>query len=445
MKTKITVLSVIIVLSMFFLSIIVGLKHMHAVGEGAMNMKDTTMAEASVSARDAGVMTGCTVDRQIQSFAYEENIIDPLTKAAFENGTAVPSAAAASDTSMQAAAAQDDAAQTKIVSLSLDKESGKEAAKQQEAKAKYSDIGIATASSYVNIRKSASTDGEVLGKLYKDAAAKILKTKGGWYLVESGSVKGYVKSDYLKTGLSDKELKKYGTLSIVVKVDGLNVREKADTESDKVDVIYKDETYPVIKQLDDWVKVNITDDKVTGYIKSEYADIIIDFKDAVSKEEEEEIRELKAQASAKKEAAKKAKEIQIKQGDGLSYTDEELKLLACLIHAEAGGQSYEGKLAVANIVLNRVKSGKFSNTIKSVIYSPGQFSVASSGSLAKQLSNYNNYCTNSQLLSIKAAKAALKGSNNVGKRLYFNSYKSAVRNGYDDEPNCVKIDDQLYW
>ena len=129
----------------------------------------------------------------------------------------------------------------------------------------------------------------------------------------------------------------------------------------------------------------------------------------------------------------------------MDYTQEELKLLACLVHAEAGDQSYEGKLAVANVVLNRVKSRKYANTIEAVIYQPGQFTVARSGSLDKQLDRYENYSTNSQLLTIKAAKAALSGANNIGSRLYFNTYESAVNKGYDQKKNSVKIEDHLFW
>ena len=119
--------------------------------------------------------------------------------------------------------------------------------------------------------------------------------------------------------------------------------------------------------------------------------------------------------------------------------------MACLVYAEAGNQSYEGKLAVANVVLNRVKSKKYPNTIKDVIYQPGQFTVAKSGSLAKQLEKYESYSTESQLLTIKAAKAALSGANNIGNRLYFHAYKSAVSKGYDKKKNAVKIEDHIFW
>lgn len=303
----------------------------------------------------------------------------------------------------------------------------------------YWNIGISAAKSYVNIRDEATTESEVIGKLYKDSGARILDTVDDWYYIESGSVKGYVKSEFIITGIPDEELiEKYGILRISVTSDGLNVREKPDIDSNKLTVIYKNERYPVIELNDEWIKIEITDDKVMGYVSSEYVNLLVDFNKAISKEEEEELKKIQEEEKAKKET-------EIKYEDEVDYTEEDLKLLACLIHAEAGNQSYDGKLAVANVVLNRVKSKKYPNTIKDVIYQPGQFSVASSGSLKKQLKNYDNYSSKSQLLTIKAAKAALKGTNNIGNRLYFNEYKAAAKKGYDKKKNSIKLGDHLFW
>lgn len=309
----------------------------------------------------------------------------------------------------------------------------------EQESSRYADIGISIAGDFVNIRSEASTESEILGKLYKGSAAEILETQGEWHYVESGSVKGYVKSEFLETHIPDEELiEKYGERSIQVDTDGLNVRESRDKTSNKLDVIYRGEIYPVLEADEEWVKINIPDDKITGYVMLEYVEMTVKFKKAISKEEEVELLQLQAEEKAKKETA-------IKQQEGIDYNGDELKLLSCLVHAEAGNQSYEGKLAVANVVLNRMKSSKYPDSMKSVIYQPGQFSVARSGSLKKQLNNYDCFSSWSQKLSIKAAKAALAGSNNIGTRLYFHSYKSAVRKGYHKRDNAVKIDDQLFW
>ena len=94
-----------------------------------------------------------------------------------------------------------------------------------------------------------------------------------------------------------------------------------------------------------------------------------------------------------------------------NYTDEDVYWLSHIIYAEAGGESYKGQIAVGNVVLNRVKSSKFPNTIYGVIFQKSQFTPASSGSI---------YRTPSQSC-INAAIAALEGENVVGGALYFNT------------------------
>jgi spore germination cell wall hydrolase CwlJ-like protein len=438
-KNKRALMSMIVFLSVFCLSAIFKIPNNATTKEYIPNG-----SEAQEITEPETTVIPSTNDNEIESFSYNTNSI----VTAWENSYMVTESSAET-TDIQENTVSTDHADTSAKAEVSTVGAGEDAVAEepqanhtkeltQEA-ALYANIGISIAKEYVNIRDKASTDSEVLGKLYKNSAVEILETSGDWYHVESGSVKGYVKAEFIRTGIPDEELvENYGEPSIVVAVEGLNVREKADTESDKVTVIYQNEIYPVLDSDDEWIKINIPEDKTAGYVKSEYAELMIDFKDAISKEEEEELLKLQAEERAKKET-------EIKRQDSVSYSQEELRLLACLVHSEAGTQSYEGKLAVANVVLNRVKSSKYGGSIKSVIYQPGQFSVAKSGSLAKQLSNYDNYSSRSQQLSIKAAKAALEGSNNIGSRLYFHSYKAAVRKGYDKKKTSVKLGDHLFW
>jgi len=308
-------------------------------------------------------------------------------------------------------------------------------------------IAISIADTYVNIRKKADTDSKILGKLYKNNAAHILKQKGEWLYIESGNVKGYVKAEYIKSGLSEKELADYGTVTATVQTDGLNVREKASTESKRIDLIYMGEKYPVLKKKGEWVKLDLKDDDLKGYVKAEFITISMSFSEAISIEEENALKKVEEsrkadQQTASSEPASSSK-LTKTTGKSTSHSTDELTLLACLVHAEAGNQSYEGKLAVANVVLNRVRSGKYPNIINKVVYQRGQFSVASSGSLSKQLNHYSHFKTSSQKLSIQAAKDALAGINNIGNRLYFNRYSKHVANKHSR--GGVKIDDQFFW
>ena len=97
-----------------------------------------------------------------------------------------------------------------------------------------------------------------------------------------------------------------------------------------------------------------------------------------------------------------------------SSSDREL--LAGLIYCEAGNQSWDGKVAVGAVVLNRVASSSFASTIKGVIYESGQFSPAGSGWLDSVIANSSipSSCYD-------AADAALAGENPIGSAMYFNT------------------------
>lgn len=147
-----------------------------------------------------------------------------------------------------------------------------------------------------------------------------------------------------------------------------------------------------------------------------------------------------------------------------SYSEEDLRLLSCLIYAEAGNQSYSGMLAVANVVLNRVESDIYwhVDTIEEVIYDDKwatQFSVTIKNSktgmsaLDKALKAYDsgeysgsNPAAEKKAMkkSIKAAKAALEGKNNIGSYLCFSNKGCAsyVKKHYSD---YKIIGDQIFY
>ncbi|MCD7832657.1 MAG: cell wall hydrolase [Lachnospiraceae bacterium] len=98
-----------------------------------------------------------------------------------------------------------------------------------------------------------------------------------------------------------------------------------------------------------------------------------------------------------------------------SVSTDDTTLLAALIYCEAGNQSYDGMVAVGAVVMNRVNSSSFPNTISEVIYQSGQFSPASSGALATALANgVPSTC-------YTAAAAAIAGEDPTGGALYFNT------------------------
>ncbi|MBR2561808.1 MAG: cell wall hydrolase [Eubacterium sp.] len=92
-----------------------------------------------------------------------------------------------------------------------------------------------------------------------------------------------------------------------------------------------------------------------------------------------------------------------------------MDLLAAIIYCEAGGESYEGQVAVGSVVLNRMDSSLYPDELSDVIYQSGQFEPAFTGRLAEVLaSGAPDYCYDS-------AQAALDGENPVGDCLYFHA------------------------
>lgn len=96
-------------------------------------------------------------------------------------------------------------------------------------------------------------------------------------------------------------------------------------------------------------------------------------------------------------------------GNNTKYSDSDIQLLARLIHGEARGESYTGRIAVGAVVMNRVKSSAFPNTISGVIYQPYAFTAVSDGQI--------NLTPDSQ--SIKAAKEAMNGYDPTYGAIYY--------------------------
>lgn len=128
----------------------------------------------------------------------------------------------------------------------------------------------------------------------------------------------------------------------------------------------------------------------------------------------DDIEMLQKQLEAERGISKIASASEKRDISQVSFADGDRKLLANIIYCEAGNQSYEGQLAVGAVVMNRVLSSVFPDTIVGVVYQKGQFTPAGSGRLALALANdlANETC-------YAAADAAMAGANNVGNCLYF--------------------------
>lgn len=149
--------------------------------------------------------------------------------------------------------------------------------------------------------------------------------------------------------------------------DALKVRDEASTDAPVIDLIGRGEKIEVGEEEDGWLQIIYSDGEM-DYISAEYVEVSYEYGQAKTMEE-----------IAAEEAAKKAEEEKAKRTKNLgaiSASTDEVTLLAALIQAESGNQPYEGQLAVGAVVMNRVRSGGYPDSIQGVIAQPGQFGPA---------------------------------------------------------------------
>lgn len=138
---------------------------------------------------------------------------------------------------------------------------------------------------------------------------------------------------------------------------------------------------------------------------------------------DDDSEENKADEEDKKESKKEDK----KKTKKVKYSKSDLRLLSALIYCEAGGESYQGKLAVGIVVMNRKRSGAYPDSVKGVIYQKYQFGPVTNGALDRALAEYDkgNFTSDMEKDCIKAAKAALSGTKSItvnGSKKDFSKY-----------------------
>ena len=254
----------------------------------------------------------------------------------------------------------------------------------------------------LNVRADASEDAEKVGMIYKDCGGTILERSNGWTKIQSGDLIGWAKDDYLLFDEDAKELAaSVGITTATVDAEMLRVRTEPDKNAGIYGVLAKDEIVEVMDSEEEgWVLIDFEGED--GYVSSEF--VTIDFKIDYG----ETMEEIKAREEAEREAKRHRN-----YGEFTTDADTTL-LLAALIQCEAGGESYEGQLAVGAVVMNRVRSGAYPNTIHGVIYASGQFTPAQSGKVNRvyESGKIKESC-------IQAAQEALSGVSNVGDLTHF--------------------------
>lgn len=270
-----------------------------------------------------------------------------------------------------------------------------------EYEASLIEIVMANVKDSVNVRADADEESETVGKLYKNCGGTILERRDGWTCLESGELKGWAKDEYLFFGKEAEKLQQeVGTLKATVKTDALRVRKEASEDSGVYGLLELNQTVVASEELGEWVAVKFDKDTV-GYVSAEYVDV------------EFSVDKGKTNEQIKKEEAEKEKKKLTQNRGAVPASVSDVTLLAALIQCEAGNEPYEGKLAVGAVVMNRVRSGGYPNSIRDVIYARGQFPPATNGKVAAVAAKGpSSSC-------VQAAQQAISGATNVGGATHF--------------------------
>lgn len=263
-------------------------------------------------------------------------------------------------------------------------------------------VVMANVDNSVNVREEPNEEAAVAGKLYKDCSGTILEMGDGWTKIESGKLVGWVSNDYLIFGAEAEALiAEVGSLKATINTDSLRVRKEPSEEAGVYKLVKTGEVMDAIEEKDGWVAVQV-DEETVGYVSAEY--VTVEF----TTDHGKTIKEIEDE-----ERAKELKKLTKNQG-AVPTSVSDVTLLAALIQAEAGGQPYEGKLAVGAVVMNRVRSPGYPNTILAVITAPGQFPPATNGKVASIVAR------GPSASCIQAAEAAVAGQTTVGGATHFN-------------------------
>ena len=321
-----------------------------------------------------------------------------------------------------------------------------------------SGIGVIDAKDMLDIHAEANTASAVIGQVMEDGHVAILAKYNDWVQIQAGEIAGWVPAENLvETEISNEEAVAANEQVIAERTGATASEDEFFAEEE----VQQDETAALQAEASEAAQNEIEEVQAAeeaarieaeAQAKAAAEEAAQLAAQAQAKAAEEAARiEAEAQAKAAEEAAQLAAEAQAKAAaeeaariaaeaqakaaaeeaariaaesqqaalaaqaaQTAAISSEELKLLANIIYCEAGSESYVGKVAVGNVIMNRVKSASQPNTITEVVYAKGQFSPVRNGSLQRALSS-----DKADAACYQAAIEALAGAQPVGGKLFF--------------------------
>ncbi|MCQ2521762.1 MAG: cell wall hydrolase [Lachnospiraceae bacterium] len=278
---------------------------------------------------------------------------------------------------------------------------------------------MANVTSYLNVRQEPSTEGKILGQLYCDCGGEIIEYGEDWTMIRTGSLEGWVSNEYIYFGDEAREkAEELGTYKATVLADTLNVRKAPSTESTALGTVKKNGIYDVLSVDEEgWVLIDFNG--TDAYVSSEYVDV--EFLVGHGETNEEIAERKRAEEEAKRAAeiaSNRTTELQVANYGTYAAQATDLQLIAAVIQCEGGNQPYEGQQAIAAVIMNRVRSPKYPNTVWEVISAPYQFTVVASGAVDRAIQRgLKDSC-------LLAAQDAINGYSPVGAATQFRPISS---------------------
>ena len=286
------------------------------------------------------------------------------------------------------------------------------APQMSEEEAAWQNRLMANVEESLNVRTEPNEAAALAGKLRKGDVAEVVERMDGWTHITSGNVDGYVKDEFCVFGQEAYAYAKANcTTKATVLEAGLRLRSEANEASSIYDVVAQGDILTVAADMEvpeGWVAIQYGDG--IAYVSAQYVEVALSTGTGITVEEEQAIiAKQKAEEEAKK--AEQAKKAATTQKAAVEASYDEVTILGALIQLEAGNECYDGQVAVGAVVMNRVRSGSYPNSISDVVYQRGQFSVRDrvAGVAA---GGVKSSC-------LQAAQQAINGTDNTGGALQF--------------------------
>ena len=274
-----------------------------------------------------------------------------------------------------------------------------------------SGIGVIDAKDMLDIHAEANTASAVIGQVMEDGHVAILAKYNDWVQIQAGEIAGWVPAENLvETEISNEEAVAANEQVIAERTGATASEDEFFAEEE----VQQDETAALQAEASEAAQNEIEEVQTAEEAAQLEAEAQAKAAEEAARLEAEAQAKAAAEEAARIEAEAQQAALAAQAAQTAAISAEELKLLANIIYCEAGSESYVGKVAVGNVIMNRVKSASQPNTITEVVYAKGQFSPVRNGSLQRALSS-----DKADAACYQAAIEALAGAQPVGGKLFF--------------------------